>query len=286
MPKPCSARLCVAALGLLVTACDVDAMLATDSRTPPETASPIEDEPPVEDLPCHVALAGKDVVAVPTGDFEAPKAHAPLMVDGCSRDVVWSEQDWISLNYPWMGVEPDPADYEGVFKLAWTEERLYILVEVVDDLLNPTLADGLENYWKGDYVEVFLDEDRSGGIHQYNHQAFAYHVSTEGHAIDKDTAQRTTFFDDHVEVARTREGNRHLWEMAIDIYADDFDDNRDDNTPIVLTQNKTLGFSLAYGDNDGNQSRENFMGSRETHGPGNDAGYVNADVFGSIVLVE
>ncbi|MEO1339186.1 MAG: sugar-binding protein, partial [Myxococcota bacterium] len=58
------------------------------------------------------------------------------------------------------------------------------------------------------------------------------------------------------------------------------------NTPVTLSAGKRIGFSLAYGDNDGHQRRENFMGSRENHGANNDAGYINADVFGRVLLVE
>lgn len=237
-------------------------------------------------VPCHYSSADEMETAVANGEFEAAQTAVPIEVDGCSKDAVWNAQDWYSLNYRWMGAEPDSADYYGRFKLAWDADYLYLLVEVTDDSLSPTLANGLANYWKGDYVEVFLDEDQSGGNHQYNHQAFAYHVSTEGHAIDQSTQQEPIFFDEHVEVMRTREGNRYLWELAIKIYDDQFDEDSTDNVPETLTTGKTIGFSLAYGDNDGNNSRENFMGSRETHGANNDAGYINSDVFGSVVLVE
>jgi hypothetical protein len=47
-----------------------------------------------------------------------------------------------------------------------------------------------------------------------------------------------------------------------------------------------LGFLLLIGDNDGNNSRENFIGSKMTHGNNNDEGYVNSDVFGEILFVE
>ncbi len=237
-------------------------------------------------LPCQADSADDTVVAVANGAFEAPRSAEAVVVDGCSKDAIWAAQDWHGMNYRWMGADPDSADYYGRFKLAWDADYLYILVEVVDDSLSPTLANGLANYWKGDYVEVFLDEDQSGGNHQYNHQAFAYHVSTEGHAIDQSTQQEPIFFDDHVTVMRTREGNRYLWELAIKVYDDQFDQESTDNVPVTLTAQKTIGFSLAYGDNDGNNSRENFMGSRETHGANNDAGYINSDVFGSVVLVE
>lgn len=59
---------------------------------------------------------------------------------------------------------------------------------------------------------------------------------------------------------------------------------------VSPTSQKQLGCSLAYGnndgDNDGNNVRENFMGSRATHGVNNDEGYITADVFGSVLLVE
>jgi hypothetical protein len=245
-----------------------------------------EEKTTLQEVACHSALADEVEVAVADGDFEAPMSAVPVEVDGCSKDAVWSAQDWYSMNYRWMGATVDSADYYGRFKLAWDADCLYLLVEVVDDSLSPTLANGLANYWKGDYVEVFLDEDQSGGNHQYNHQAFAYHVSTEGHAIDQSTAQEAVFFDDHVTAMRTQEGNRYLWEMAIKVYGDQFDEDNTDNVPVALSNGKTIGFSLAYGDNDGNNSRENFMGSRETHGANNDAGYINSDVFGSVVLVE
>ena len=220
------------------------------------------------------------------GHFKARKLESPLEIDGCSQDAIWSNVDWYDMNYLWMGNAVDSIDYHGRFKLAWDSQYLYILVEVIDNKLIPTLADGLENYWKGDYVEIFIDEDQSGGNHQFNHQAFAYHVSTEGHAIDKSTSQETVFFDDHVDVSRTQEGNKHLWEMAVKLYGKQFDDDTSDNTPAEIIAEKSIGFSIAYGDNDGNNNRENFMGSKKTHGNNNDEGYTNSDVFGSILFVE
>jgi hypothetical protein len=158
-----------------------------------------------------------------------------------------------------MGRIVDSIDYNGLFKLAWDTQHLYILAEIVDEKLNPTLNNGVENYWKGDYVEIFIDEDKSGGDHKFNHQAFAYHVSTEGHAIDKNTLQQTVFFDDHIEVKRSQEGNKHLWEMAIKLFDKNFDENSDTNQSVSLFEQKRIGFSIAYGDNDGIGRRENFM---------------------------
>jgi hypothetical protein len=224
--------------------------------------------------------------AIDNGKFKAIKTDSPVEIDGCNKDAIWSKTNWYAMNYLWMGDKVNPDDYNGKFKLAWDKNYLYILVEVVDDTLNPTLKDGLENYWKGDYVEVFIDEDQSGGNHQYNHQAFAYHVSTEGHAVDKSTTEKTVFFDNHIEVKRTQEGNKHLWEMAIQLFDNTFNENITTNSPVSISAEKRIGFSIAYGDNDGNNNRENFMGSKKTHGNNNDEGYINSDVFGSIQFTE
>ena len=133
----------------------------------------------------------------------------------------------------------DFADYHGKFKLAWDNDYLYVLVEIIDDYLNPTLENGLENYWKGDYVELFIDEDKSGGNHKFNHQAFAYHVSTEGHAIDKSINEKTIFLDDNINVERIQEGHTYSWEMAIKLFDKTFDDNSTSNKPVKIINQKT-----------------------------------------------
>lgn len=234
--------------------------------------------------PTHTELAQTKVNE--DGNFKAHKSESPLQIDGKAIDAIWSKAEWNDMNYLWMGPKVDTSDYHGKFKLAWDSQYLYILVEVIDDHLNPTLKDGVDNYWKGDYVEVFIDEDQSGGDHKFNHQAFAYHVSTEGHAIDKNTKEDTVFFDDHVEVLRSQKGNTFTWEMAIKLFDNQFDENTTNNTPVTISAQKQIGFSIAYGDNDGNQNRENFMGSKKAHGINNDEGYVNSNVFGNVLFVD
>jgi hypothetical protein len=237
-------------------------------------------------ISCQLNSGSGMTIAKENGMFIAHKTLAPIVIDGCSKDSIWTRVDWYAMNYLWMGENVDSMDYHGRFKLAWDREYLYVLVEIIDENLNPTLGNGIGNYWKGDYVEVFIDEDKSGGIHKFNHQAFAYHVSTEGHAIDKNTSQETVFFDDHIEVKRSQEGNRYIWEMAIQLFNNQFDENATDNVSEKITNQKSIGFSIAYGDNDGNNTRENFMGSKKNHGQNNDDGYINSDVFGSILFVD
>ena len=155
-------------------------------------------------------LNSNSVISQADGEFKAYMTGSELTIDGYSKDSIWASVDWYSMNYKWMGETVDSTDYSGKFKLAWNSQYLFVLVEIIDEHINPTLGNGIENYWKGDYVEVFIDEDKSGGNHQFNHQAFAYHVSTEGHAIDKSLSKETIFFDDHIEVERSQIGNKHL----------------------------------------------------------------------------
>jgi len=246
----------------------------------------VNQKPSIASTPCQIDSGSGLTIAKEDGFFKARKSKSPVQIDGCNKDSIWSSIDWYDMNYLWMGNKADSTDYHGRFKLAWDSQYVYILVEVIDEKLNPTLGNGLENYWKGDYVEVFIDEDKSGGNHQFNHQAYAYHVSTEGHSIDKNTLEETVYFDDHVEVQRSQEGNKHLWEMAIKLYDNQFDENTSNNIPVKIFAQKSIGFSIAYGDNDGNNNRENFMGSKKTHGKNNDEGYINSDVFGSILFID
>ena len=53
---------------------------------------------------------------------------------------------------------------------------------LVDKIKNP-----LERWWDEDCVEIFIDEDNSGGNHQFNHNAFAYHIGLNGDVVDLDS---------------------------------------------------------------------------------------------------
>ncbi|MBA7516118.1 hypothetical protein ES705_08163 [subsurface metagenome] len=99
---------------------------------------------------------------------------------------------------------------------------------------------------------MFLDEDHSGGWHEggsdaYN--AFAYHISTLYDAVDLGVSGAVSL-NDHVDVVITQDGNIYTWEIAIQIYDDTYDEGGS-NTPVTLTENKEMGLSLAYCDNDG-----------------------------------
>ena len=218
--------------------------------------------------------------------YEAPRAKRPLSIDGVGSEPVWGRAQWRPIDQRWLGPEYSADDFRGRFKVVWTEEKLYVLVEVVDDILFDSHRDPLVQYWDDDCLEIFLDEDFSGGNHQYNHNAFAYHMSLDNRAIDIGTDQKAREYSHHVESRWRARGNTLVWEVAIDVYSDAYVDGSTRNRPVKLSAGKVLGLMLAWCDNDGSELRENFVGSETAPGEQKDRGWIDAGIFGKLVLVK
>jgi len=219
-------------------------------------------------------------------EYRAPKAKRALTVDGAPDEPIWKRAPWHEINNRWLGPEYSPEDFQGRFKVVWTAKRIYVLAEVVDDVLFDSHRDPLVQYWDDDCLEIFLDEDHSGGDHQYNHNAFAYHMSLDNQAIDIGTDERPHSYSHHVQSAWQQRGNKLVWELAIDIYADDYVDGSTKNVPVKLSKGKVIGLMIAWCDNDGSELRENFVGSESAPGDEKDRGWKDAGLFGALILVD
>jgi len=218
--------------------------------------------------------------------YMAPFAAAGIQVDGNPQDTAWNDAEWREINYKWLGPDYSESDFRGRFKIVWTEQRIFLLVEIADDILFDSHRGPLVQYWDDDCLEIFIDEDYSGGDHQFNHNAFAYHFSLDNQAIDIGTDEKPHSYSHHVDSRWQQVGDLLVWEVAIDIYADDYLDGSDDNKPVSLSAGKILGLMVAYCDNDGSELRENFIGSESVpHGP-KDRGWIDAGLFGKLVLDE
>jgi len=219
-------------------------------------------------------------------DYRAPQATYPLVIDGIADEAVWSDAPWQELNQRWLGPEHTADDFSGRYKVAWTKDKLYLLAEFSDDILIDTHRDPLVQYWDDDCLEIFIDENFSGGNHQFSHNAFAYHLSLDNQAIDIGTDQKARSYSHHVTSRWQQHGDMVIWEVAIDIYDDTYVDDSGDNMPVALSAGKLMGLMVAYCDNDGSELRENFIGSEEIAEGPKDRGYIDAGVFGSLLLVE
>ncbi|MGE5599740.1 MAG: sugar-binding protein, partial [Bacteroidota bacterium] len=218
--------------------------------------------------------------------YRAPLAKAAPAVDGKGTDKCWAAAPWREMKYLWLGTQPAPKDFRGRYKAVWTPDKLYFLVEITDDKLSDTHRDGLSDYYKDDTLEIFLDENRSGGDHTYNYNAFAYHIALDYQVVDLGPDRRPLYLTDHAEIKRTKRGNVYTWEIALEVYDDRFDDGFAKNKPIALYPGKRMGVAVAYCDNDGGADRESFMGSEDIPGADKNVAWQDADVFGPMVLEE
>lgn len=222
-------------------------------------------------------------------EFVALKAETAPTIDGIANEECWEKATWYAIDKVWIpfGADVPAEDFTGKFKVVWTENRLYILAEIVDDVLSDDHVDPVDNYWNDDCLEVFLDEDASGGDHQYNYNAFAYHISKDFDIVDNSEARRSETFNDHVTGALTNNGNTYTWEVEIIVYDDSFVKGGS-NTPVTLYDGKMLGMSVAYCDNDDapTNDRENFFGSTTIPEENYNDHWINASWFSSLELVD
>ncbi len=239
----------------------------------------------VTTLPAGAVLAESTHLAG-RSEYLAPMAETAPVVDGVADESIWAEAAWRAMDQRWLGPEYTAEDFSGRYKVVWTAERLYLLGEFVDDILIDTHRHPLVQYWDDDTWEIFIDEDFSGGNHQFNHNAFAYHVSLDNKAIDIGTDEQPQDYTHHVQSRWQQTGDNVVWEVAIDIYDDTYTDTGNDHHPVTLTAGKVLGLMVAYCDNDGSEVRENFIGSEAVQSGSMGRGWIDAGIFGKLVLSE
>jgi len=225
--------------------------------------------------------------------LKAKKVQGTINIDGKGSEPSWQRSSWLPIDQLILGELPSAEDFSGQFKIQWHEEYLYLLVEIVDDVLFDQHRDPLHLYWDDDCLEVFLDEDASGGNHQFNFNAFAYHVALDNQVVDigPKTADKKDDFillNHHIKSVWQQKGNSVTWELAIKIYDDSYQLKNKKQQPVKLKEGKVLGFMLAYCDNDGSKQREHFIGSTFINAVNGDKnlGYITADVFDKLLLVD
>ncbi len=222
---------------------------------------------------------------------DVPYLSKPLEIDG-SLDAVLPKDNWKPLFFLMDGSEPNENDFSGEYNLSWREDALYLAVKITDDVLIDKIGPPLERYWDDDALEIFIDENASGGNHQYNFNAFAYHIALDGQAIDIGLPEQSpphfVALNDHLESVWKRQSDGSVvWEVKLYIYNDRFSLDTP-QSPVRLTEGKEMGFMLAYCDNDGAPTRESFVGSYRYPAQNGslNLGYITADVFEKIKLTK
>ena len=244
-----------------------------------------------------VSSAASSAPIVQSNHYNAPRALFAPTIDGY-EEVEWDVAHWQKIDVRWLGAQreyPSPEDYSGRYKAMWDSRYLYLLVDITDDVIFDHDRNPLSQQLHiDDTVELFIDEDNSGGNHWNNNaaNAWAYHVSIYKDVVDFGLSGQPVLLNDHIQTAINTQGTRHLWEMRISLYGDQYNFAQGaNNTPVTLFAGKTLGFTACYIDNDNSIpesrfERESMMGSVDSQGHRNDQGYINADAFGTMTLVE
>ena len=244
-----------------------------------------------DNTPKSYTPAAKDTCMLPssgesTGNYFAPKASDAINVDGEGKENSWKSALWKDIKYKWLGDDFTQQDFQGRYKLLWDENNIYFLVEVVDNKLSDQRKDPFDNWWEDDCLELFIDEDRSKGNHQYTHNAFAYHITLDYDVVDMAPDKKPRLYNDHLVAKRTSKGNLYTWEVAMKVFPDTYKDESKTNAPVKLSEGKKLGFAVSYNDNDGDMRRENFIGSIDVAGEDKNQGWIDAGIFGELELIK
>jgi hypothetical protein len=256
-------------------------------------------------------VADKSLVKTTVSALEA--GTVPL-IDGDAADDCWDAAQWYYIDETWInwGEEIDSSDYFGRFKVSWSEAEnlVYFFVEITDDAFVDGYVYPDTDYPDFDIVEVFLDEDMSGGLHvfddnptlgQNSENAFSYHIAVDApadggtssafHACDIDGTDWPAVIMDYAghipELTMKRSGNRYLYEFSMKVFNDTYDDANPEASRVVLTNGKEMGMSLAYCDNDTpGTARDNFFGSVWVPEEEYNDHWMNADGYGRVRLIK
>lgn len=227
--------------------------------------------------------------SVSVGATQVLHTSVAIKIDG-QEESAWKQATWQPMTYLMADTLPEKHDFSGQYRLLWDRDYLYLQANIIDDVLFDKTANPTEKYWEDDCLEVFIDSDASGGNHQYNHSAFAYHIGLDNQAVDLAENKQGKLFNEHVKSSWQRSPNQPntlVWEVAIKLFPDNYSDATP-LPPLTLKAGHKLGFMLAYCDNDGSPSREHFMGSHKIEPVDGDTnrGWIDASVFGVITLAK
>lgn len=221
--------------------------------------------------------------------FVARKVEDVPVFDGNSDDDIWTDATWYPIDHTWInwGEEIPSDDFTGKFKVTWNEEDnlMYMFVEITDDAFIDGYVYPEGGYPNYDIVEVFIDEDRSGGLHVFDNSgdtwgynaenAFSYHIAVDAPADGETVSSKvvadikgTTWGDianyaDHFpDFIMKKSGNQYFYEFSMKVFSDEYDPYDQEASRVNLSTGKIMGLSVAYCDNDSDDGeRDNFFGS-------------------------
>ena len=245
----------------------------------------------------------------------ALETKTPPVFDGKENDTCWSNAKWYPIDQTWIkwGQKIDSADYHGEFKVSWSsaDNLMYYLVRITDDSFIDGYVYPDGGYPNFDIVEVFIDEDKSGGLHVFDNNptqgqnaenAFSYHLATSKPADSQNSTdliacdisgtdwgnrviENYAFHFPDFSMKRTE--NVYTYEFSLKVFSDAYSKSNSESSRVALTENKLMGMSIAYCDNDDpDGERDNFFGSVWVPETEYNDHWMNANGFGSVRLMK
>lgn len=252
---------------------------------------------------------------------KVPNVNDIPVIDGKGNDACWLEAEWQNIDEFWIeyGLALDSTDFTGRYKLIWSSATnlLYFHIEVNDDEFIDGWPEVAGDYYHFDIIEIFLDPDKSGGLHVFDgtgqtgvdwgtnaENAFSYHINIDlpdsgGISTEKvvndiagtDWGDRWNpdFADHFPEMALIEDDGKYFWEFSLKVYDDSYDYNNPEASLMTLEPGNIMGLSLAYCDNDGvdedPKTRDNFIGSVWVPEEKYNDHWMDADGYGVIELL-
>ncbi len=212
-----------------------------------------------------------EVIAVEVTDetiMSARQDTVLIIIDGYGTDEVWEKSDWYYIDQVWIPYRAvlSSNDFSGRYKVSWSEEEnlIYFLAETNDDVFvdgyiynsDPATGGGYPNY---DILEIFIDEDQSGGNHIFDgtssdgENAFSYHLviyqPEDGGTVNSMVAcdlagtswssYNIPDYSDHFQDFMVRrDGNKLTWEFSLKVHDDSYEDYAPENSRVVLEPGK------------------------------------------------
>jgi hypothetical protein len=269
-------------------------------------------------------LTSIPVFAAQDDVVEAKEVTTPPVIDGITNDACWAEAKWQAIDQVWIpwGAPLDSIDFYGRYKICWSSEKnlLYFLFEVTDDIVSDKFVKGqTADVYNFDMIEVFIDENKSGGYHVFDgtanneaqmgtnaENAFVYHIFAKSpeagkmdsvfYALDMYGTgwnQKTDVsYDWHFPEFKYRhEGHVTTYEFSLKVFDDTYSLTNEEKSRVKLTEGKVMGLTLAANDDDQPEvdpkttKRDHMIGSVAVTKKAYNNHWKIADDFGTVKLV-
>lgn len=256
--------------------------------------------------------------------YSAPKVTTLPIFDGVGNDRIWADATWQNMDQVWIpynNILPSnyttesgtkvlngASDFSGKYKIVWSQDTSYLLflVEIQDDVFIDNYVKPTANYPNYDILEIFIDENKSGGNHLFDangfnaENAFAYHIAVNNPGMNQSTTSMVGAMDfngnsysnivdyqSHFpSFSFKNHGNgKFVYEFALKIYKDTYTQVNPAAALKNLSLNDIMGLSIAYCDNDDpDGKRDHFISSVSVPGDKNNDSYIDATIFGTLTL--